>query len=225
MISLKGISFSKVPEKLRELINQGKDESKDVGRIIVLLENDSNYSIVSESRKQFAYQRQMIRVNTNSKLVDLKIKKVNIQLEMNSNSDLLLKKNPSNEMFLQGLKLLINGKGNLSSQKLAFTIKNQMMQSLIFEVQKYEDGIKLLNQLSPLFPSVIQTLGITISRGNGETTGDVENQKHIIYQKLKTIMKNFPKMETILKDLNCENSIRLYYSQIMNNCFQVERSS
>ena len=225
MISINGTSLSKIPENLKQLINQGKDTSKEEDRIIVLLDNDANFPIISIARKQFAYPRQIISVKTSSKLIDIKIKKVDIQIEINSNSDLLLRKQPSNEVFLQSLKLLINGKGKITTQKLNFAIKNQAIKSIVFDVQKYSDASKLLDQLSPLLPSVIQTLGITVAQSNGGLIGDKDEDKLSVTQKLKTSMNKFPKIETILKDLNFENSIRLYYSQIMNNCFQVERSS
>ena len=225
MISISGISFPNLLENLKELINQGKDVNKGTDRIIVLLDNDANYPIVSATRKFFSYPRQSINLKANFKYIDLKIKKVNVQIEVNSNGDLLKIQQPSNEKFIQWLKLLINGKGNLAAQKLGFCIKNQIVQSLSFEVQKYADGWKLLDNLSSLMPSSFQTIGILVAQSNGGLNSENDEDKLLVSDKLVLMKRKYPKLEIILQDFNCEQSLILYQSQIMKSSFHAEKSS
>ena len=110
MIDIQGIRRDIKSEKLTKLIEGLKDESTGIDKIIVLVQNKETNEVLDPLRKLYKLPKQVFNISTSSKYVDIKIKKATCKIVLNSNSDLSLVHDEFNTMFIQFLKIFLNGR-------------------------------------------------------------------------------------------------------------------
>ena len=225
MLSVEGINYKKLPPPLDNLLNFGKNPAKGADKLIVLLEHQKNLNVTAPVRKANRYLRQVVQVKTLSKYIDITVKKANCHIELNSSSNFALKYDCVNQDFLCFLKNFLNGRCNLSSMKLAQALELHIVESVHFEVLKYSDSLKIIDQVSNQLPSALRKFGFTYddTLDMGAQIDDEENFK--VDQKLSNWVKTYPKMEILVQKSNSESQIRMYYTPIMQTCYQAGPAS
>lgn len=226
MIEVEGVAYPELPGPLKDLLSQSKDDSKGADRIVVLLDTQANAVVTQPVRRQLGQTRQDIRVATTSKFIDIKIKKASLQIEVNSNSCHSLVGDMTNDKFLQFLKMLINGRGNMSSPKLVQALKLHIVEGLDFEVQKHEDACKLMEQVAPLLPAAVRRFGITMGPNSAFAASASEGADQAkATETLKSWVRRFPMMEVLMRNPKSEPQTSIYYAPFMSRCYQAEKPS
>lgn len=220
MISVQGRKTLSPYPGLNEFINMGKDESMGAQKLIVLLENNRSHQVTLPIRESMALPRQSLYVKTQSKYIDIKIKKVQCNVELNSSSNNSLHYDRMNLKFVQFLKVFLNGRCNLSSMKLAQALKLQIVEGLQFEVTKYSDSFKLIKDVEACLPPSLCKFGITYDEESVCRLTEDESLKAQADHTLKSWVNTHPKMEISVQDSNNDSQSRMYYSPIMHSSYQ-----
>lgn len=217
MIELKGISHEVKSQDLTKLMNSMKNESSTSDHLIVLALSSSTSELLMPFYKNLGFAKQIFYVNTSSKYVDLKIKKANCGIELNSDSDHSLVYDKNNEKFIQFLKVFLQGRCNLSSAKVAQALSLHIVDSLHFEIQKYSDSAKLLEEMDTRFPSSIKKFTIEYSN---DICLSIEEEKELSADVLlKKWVREYPNLELTVNSPKTASSKRLYYLPIMRACY------
>lgn len=216
LIDIKGISTDVKSAKVHEIMNLMKDESAGNDKILVLLHNKSNDQALSPVYTDFKLQKQEFSASTSSKYVDIKIKKASCKIELNSNSNHSLVFDELNQKFIQYIKVFLQGRCNLSSMKVLQAMSLNIVDSLNFEVQKYADSAKVLDDLKPMLPSSINKLSFTHVT-NMSTPIDKQSELKADTNIMK-LNKAFPKMQIMVESSQASAEKRIFYMPIMDAC-------
>ena len=224
MITIEGIKYLPTTQNLNSLMNAAKDLEKGADKLVVLLEHSSNASIVQPLKQEMGYLKQKVQVKTNSKYIDLKIKKVTCYLELDSSSSFALNYKKTGDNFLMFLKNFLNGRGNLSSMKLKQALALQAIEVLNFEISNYADACMLIEEVSGELPSAFRTFGITFNQQGLGIQNDNE-EKAKFDKKIFELLSNHSQIEAVVRMGNNEPVTHIHYSPIMQTCYQATPSA
>jgi hypothetical protein len=223
MINIEGINYIPNYHKLTAKMNQGKDQEKGGNRLVVLLDNNAMNGIRNMTfsiRQKNNFPEQSIQVQTSSKYIDLKIKKVTCDIELSSNSVFSLNHKKGNDDFIHFLKAFLNGRNNLSSMKLKQALELQIIESLSFDISKYADACKILEEISSHIPSAIRKFEITFNKQTVSMVSDNDEEKVKFENLILGWIKTHSKMEVLVQIGKDEPLTHIHYSPIMHTCLQ-----
>ena len=216
MVEIQGLSKRVKSGPLVDLMNTMKDETVGTDKLIVLIQTPKTNEVLLPILEANGLKNQEFYVSTNSKYVDIKVKKTTCKIELNSNSLDALLHDSYNIKFLQFLKIFLQGRCNLSSKKVAQALSWYFVDSLHFEIQKYSDSIKLLEEMQPWLPSSLAKLAITYS--NDFCMPGDESKEAQADKLLSTCAKKFSKTQFLVESSRTTADKRIFNVPIMASC-------
>lgn len=220
MIYIDGIQYNTGAQHIQNFLNAGKDLTQGEERLVVLLENNMTSSLLNNYKTPRVLPRQSIEVKTSGKYIDIKVKKANFSVELNSNSAHALKYDRYNTEFLAFLKNFLNGRCNLSSPKLTQALELHILESVHFDIQKYTDLSEILNRVSNSSPYGLRKFGITYEDSTTFGAQSMETEYIKVDTEVLKWVKRYPKLEISVKKSKTESQIRMYHTPIMQTCYQ-----
>jgi len=107
--------------------------------------------------------------------------------------------------------------------KIAQALSLHFVEAIHFDIQKYSEATKLLDEMEARFPSSLTKFSITYNNDKCLLT---ESEKEIyVDSRLRNWVSKYPKMELSVQYAQNNSQKRMYYTPLMHTCLLNEVAS